>query len=399
MIFLLACVQGSPEQPGDSASAPQVEWPSVDTENIEGVAEIEDLFSDELVHDLQLDLSSEARSDLRSDPYEWVPADLIVGGFAWPVGVRVKGTSTYQSIDDKPSLKVDFGYQVPGLRFQGQRRINLHNIDLDPMLSSEWLNWGYFRAADLPAPRVGYTKLEIDGRDRGLYTLVEDIEDPFLERWFEDPDGNLYENKANYCDLDDGTSCFEAEETDEGDHEALARLVEASELRGEDWLAAMQEQMDWERFVGFLAMERSVAHWDSYSFDLSNYRIYHEPTDDDWAFIPWSGDLGFGYRPWSYPDCGKHGVEPQDYDMGILASRCEQVPECHDAVLDAMLEHADLIEASEPQVLVNQALDRVRDYADEENRDMEHFEEHGACVADWLEQRPEELRGWVEDNR
>jgi hypothetical protein len=397
--LLLACAQPSTRDDSAPPARDSLPWPQVETEVLpEGPVEIEDLFSDELIHTLELDISSSARSDLRSDPTEWVPVDLIVEGFAWPVGIRIKGTSTFQSIDDKPSLKIDFGYQVPSLRFQGLRRVNLHNIDLDPMMSSEVLNWGFFRAADLPAPRVGYTQLLINGDERGLYTIVEDIEDEFLERWFDDPDGNLYENAANYCDFT-RVSCFDREEDDEGDDDALQALIEASDLTGDAWLAAMQAQMDWDRFTGFMAMERTIAHWDSYSFDLSNYRVYHDPTADDFAFIPWSGDLGFGYRPWSYVDCGKHGVVPGDYDMGKLASACEQVPACHDAVLDKMLDHAQMLEDMGAGDMVVEALERVRSAAEDERRDMGHFEEHGQCVEAWLRQRPDEIRGWVEDNR
>ena len=46
-------------------------------------------------------------------------------------------------------------------------------------------------------------------------------------------------------------------------------------------MTALAGQLDWDRYTGFLAMEASLAHWDSYSYDLSNYRFYHEPTEDE----------------------------------------------------------------------------------------------------------------------
>ncbi len=369
----------------------------------EGIGEVPelDVFSEELIHSFALELDSDARYALQRDPYEWAEGVFVVAGVRYEVGVRVKGSSTYESIDDKPSLKLSFDFVSEGQRFHGMRRLNLHNMTLDPMLCSEVLTWAIFRAAELPAPRVGYARLDINDDDRGLYSVVEDIEDDFLGRWFEDSGGNLYENRENYCDLS-SVSCFEAEEDDEGNDDALQALVEAAALEGSDWLAAMQDQMDWERFVGFLAMEAAIAHWDSYSFDVSNYRLYHEPTADRFTFIPWSGDLGFGYRPWSYPDCGKHGVDPGDYDMGRLAASCEEVSECHEAVLDALLEQADLLEALDASTMAAEALDRVREQAatDPETRnDMDHFEEHGRCVQDFLAGRPEVIRDWVAKER
>lgn len=404
MLLLLAC--GPPSigslvldaPAADSGAAWVDEAPGV--EELGGVPDL-DVFSETEIHGFAIELDSDEKRDLERDPYDWAEATFIAGDFAYPVGVRVKGSSTYRSINDKASLKIRFDHVVEGLRFYGMRRINLHNMVLDPMLSSEVLNWAFFRAADVPAPRVGYARLDIDGRDRGLYSIVEDPEDDFLARWFDDPNGNLYENRENYCDLT-SVGCFEVEESDEGDDDALEALVDAADLSGDAWLEAMQAQMDWDRMVAFFAMERSVAHWDSYSFDLSNYRLYHDPTADTFTFLPWSGDLGFGYRPWSYADCGRHGVDPGDYEMGRLAATCETVPECHDAVLDEMLEQADLLEEMDASGMTRDALDRVREEAEsdpERRSDMNHFEEHGACVQQFLEERPDVIRAWVEANR
>lgn len=405
MLLLLACTQpGVVTDSQDTAptdSVPRFDLVPEDEPETPPAFPTVDLFSDTDIHPMNLELSSSARSSLRSNPDRWVEAVLVVEGVEWPVGVRIKGTSTQQSVDGKPSLKVAFDYVDEGLRFDGMRRVNLHNQILDPILSSEWLQWGLFRKADLPAPRVGYARLDINDDDRGLYTIVEDIETDFLKRWFDDPKGNLYENAQNYCDFT-RVSCFDVEEDDEGNNDALERLIASAPLTGSEWNAAMTDQMDWERYTGFLAMERTIAHWDSYSFDLSNYRVYHDPTADKWAFIPWSGDLGFGYRPWSYPDCGKHGADPAAYDMGLLASGCENDPQCASDVMDKMLEYADLIETVGGGDYVRTALARVRAEAatDPDHRnEMDHFDEHGACVAEFLDTRPDWVRDWVSENR
>lgn len=398
LLSLLACAP-TPTTTDTEPAGPEWVFEAPVMESTPSLAEV-DVFSDSEIHAWTLELDSDARSDLRSNPTSWTEGAFVVEGVSYPIGVRIKGSSTFREYGDKSSYKLRFDWVNKDFRWQGMRRINLHNMILDPILSSEVLNWGFFRAAGLPAPRVGYTRLDINGRDQGLYSVVEDIEDDFLKRWFEDSHGNLYENAENYCDLT-RVSCFDKDEWDEGNDDALEGLIAASSLRGQDWLEEMQTRMDWERFVSFLAMERTVAHWDSYSFDLSNYRLYHDPTADTFAFIPWSGDLGFGYRPWSYFECGRHGVGPADYDMGRLAERCEQVPECHDAVLDKMLEHADMLEELDAGGMVAPALDRVREHAssDPEGYDMDHFEYHGACVAQFLDERPSVIRSWVSANR
>ena len=399
LILLLACTPTSTPVEEIVDPGPQWVFDAPEMESTPTLAVV-DVFSETETHGFSLELDSQARSDLRNDPYSWTEAVFIAGEVPYPIGIRIKGSSTYRDYGDKPSFKLRFDYVHSELRFNGMRRLNLHNMVLDPMLSSEVLNWGFFRAAALPAPRVGYARLDINGRDEGLYSIVEDIEDDFLKQWFGDSHGNLYENAENYCDLT-RVGCFDKDEWDEGNDDALEGLISAARLNGQDWLGEMKERMDWERFVSFLAMERVVAHWDSYSYDVSNYRLYHDPTADTFAFIPWSGDLGFGYRPWSYYDCGRHGVDPADYDLGLLARTCEQVPECHNAVLDAMLVHADMLEDMDAGGMVQPALDRVRGDAesDPENYDMDHFEYHGACVEEFLTDRPDVVRAWVAENR
>lgn len=401
MWFLLACSSPMVGSPTDSAGEPQDVW-IVDEAQHADVAGVQlvDLFSDEVIHPIELEFDSGSRSDLRNDPRDWTDGLITIDGVTWPIGVKIKGSSTYTDFDSKPSLKLDFGYEVDGLRYGTIRRVNLHNQVLDPIVSSEWLTYGFYRAADLPASRVGYARVSIDGEDRGIYTIVEDPEDDFLRRWFDDPDGNLYENAQNYCDFTQ-VSCFDREESDEGDDASLEALIAAANADDDEWLAAVQGEMDWDRYIGFLAMERTIAHWDSYSFDLSNYRVYHDPSAG-WSFLPWSADLGFGYRPWSYPDCGKHGVDPTDYDMGLLAHGCHDNPTCYAAVLDRVEDYADLLESMDAPTLAQDAMDRVRDEAatDPDHHDeLSHFDEHGACVVAWLEQRPDELRAWVASER
>lgn len=397
----------APAIPGDSG---EDAWDSGGSNLVwEGDDEVEwaggvasELFDPHAIHVMELELGSSARSALDRNP-----TDYVEGRFRWdaldiPVGVRIKGSSSRDTFRGKPSLKLDFNRVVEGLRVAGQKKLNLHNMRYDPMKVSEELVYGMWREAGLPASRTSYAHLFVDGVDYGLYSVVETPDDPFLERWYADPDGNLYENAANYCDFDGGRSCFEAEESDEGNHDALDAMIEA--VMGSDGgmgpeLAA---QLDWERYTGFLAMEASIAHWDSYSFDQSNFRWYHEPTADTWSLIPSSTDLGFGYRPWSYPDCGRHGVDPTAYTMGNVSALCWADASCEAAVLDKMLLVADQMESMDIPGALLAATDRVRDavYADtRKSTSNSHFEAHLECVEAWVAQRPDELRAWVAARR
>ena len=387
-------------EPDDTAE-PQPNWQTDDEVEWAGGGGGTELFDPRVIHEITLELGSSARNDLDRNPETYVDGRFLWDGLDVPVGVRIKGSSSRDSFGGKPSLKIDFNRQVDGLKVQGQKKLNLHNMVYDPMKVSEELVYGMWRAADLPASRTSYAHLIVDGTDYGLYSVVETPDDPFLARWYDDPDGNLYENAANYCDFDGGRTCFEAEETDEGNHDALDRMIDAVTTR-DGTLDEARPLLDWARYTGFLAMEASIAHWDSYSFDQSNFRWYHEPATDTWSLIPSSTDLGFGYRPWSYPDCGKHGVNPAAYTMGNVSERCWRDEACEEAVLERMLVIADQLDAMDAPAELRAATDRVRDAVYDDTRKYtsnSHFEEHIDCVETWLAQRPDELREWVADRR
>ena len=69
--------------------------------------------------------------------------------------VRLKGSSTYESIQGKPAFKVDLNALDPTRKYYGNKKFNLHNQVLDPSCVSEALTFAFFREADLLAPRVG----------------------------------------------------------------------------------------------------------------------------------------------------------------------------------------------------------------------------------------------------
>jgi len=396
-------VDSGVSDPGEGEGEGEVrdaDWQVDDDVEHAGGGGATELFQPGVIHEIELELGSSARNALSRDPRTYVEARFLWDGLDIPVGVRLKGSSSMDSISGKPSMKVDFNHVVDGLELQGQKKLNLHNMAYDPMKVSEELTYGMWREAGLPASRTSYAHITLDGSDYGLYSVVETPDDPFLKRWYDDPDGNLYENAENYCDLNRGRGCFEAEEYDEGNHDALDRFIAAATSTSD--LSALTPLLDWDRYTGFLAMEAGIAHWDSYSFDQSNYRWYHEPTTDTWSLIPSSVDLGFGYRPWSYPDCGKHGVTPSDHDMGIVSDRCWDDADCAEAVLEKMLTIADQLDSMDAAAAVRAATDRVRDavYADRRKYTSDaHFEEHTDCVEAWLAQRPDELREWVADRR
>lgn len=351
------------------------------------------LYADGTVWELGLSLEPDAYNSLRVHPDQPVLAMLSWQDQSWAVEVHIKGSSSYQDIGAKPSLVVDVNARVAGQRFMGVTKFNLHNDCYDPSQMSETLAYGFYRAWGYPAAQTSFAQLSLNGENYGFYTIVEPHNDDFLERWFDDPNGNLYENKEAYCDVTD-TDCMEAKELDEGNHDALLTFADAAR----DGLDAVTPLLQWERFIQGLALEAVIAHWDSYSYDLSNYKLYHEPSADQWTLLTQSMDLDFGYRPWSYPDCARYGMDPSDYTMGRLAALCQNDPACHAEFTSAVLDYADALEASDGATQVDELDAWVGDWIRADPRRYasdQDYEEHVACLRKFFTERPAQLRAWA----
>ena len=119
------------------------------------------------------------------------------------VGLHIKGrVGSFRPIDDKPALTLSFDKFTPGQRFYGLRKVYLNNSVEDPTYLNEALGSELFRAAGVPAPRVGLAKVELNGRPLGLYVLKEGFAEEFLALYFRDPKGNLYDNDTGH-DVDE----------------------------------------------------------------------------------------------------------------------------------------------------------------------------------------------------
>ncbi len=259
---------------------------------VTGAAAGEGVFDPAPVLRIKIEIPPDAVGKLREDRRGYVAGTLHIDGTAYQkVGIRLKGSAgSAREIDDKTGFTLKFNQFALTQRFRGLKKVILNNGVQDPTYISELLGNELFRAAGVPAPRMGHARVELNGRDLGLYVVAEAVTRDFLSRWFKDPSGNLYE----------GPGEVDAEDLDADNRGGAADRLDLKGLRdsaqepdpAERW-RRLEAVLDIDRFLTFLAMEAITWHWDGYAVGVNNYHVYADPTSKRMVFMPHGADQLF----------------------------------------------------------------------------------------------------------
>jgi hypothetical protein len=224
-------------------------------------------------------------------PYTYFHADVTVDGERYEdVGIRKKGLLGSET-SVNPSLKIRLDEYQDDLRHDGVDRLTLNNGRQDPAIISQCFGYERFREAGLPASRCSFATVEVNGEPLGVYSNIEAMEPALLARWFDEPEGRLWEGQLSDF-RDDWLGTFEVQEGD-GDPAALEAVVQALEQPDDDVLAALDGVIDLDQYLRFWAMEVLLGHWDGYAGNSNNYFVYQDPADQRLRFMPWGIDALF----------------------------------------------------------------------------------------------------------
>jgi len=251
-------------------------------------------FSNVVVYRIQIQIAPEDLARLRKDQHRFVRATVKEGGKTYEdVGVHLKGSAgSFRPIDDpKPGFTLSFSKFVEERKFHGTRKIHLNNCVQDGSYVNENLAGELFRAAGVPAARVTYALVEVNGRKMGLYVVKEGITKDFLAPYFKKTSGNLY-------DMEGGREVTEQMKRESGggpldwaDLKALAAAAQEPDPT-QRW-QRLDRLLDLDRFLSFMAMEMITCHWDGYCIGRNNFRIYHDMDTDKLVFLPHGMDQMF----------------------------------------------------------------------------------------------------------
>ena len=251
-------------------------------------------FESGAIPELKLVIDGEGQQRLREAPRDYTRCSLIEDKTTTlkSIGVKLKGAAgSYRDFDDRPCLTLNIDKYKKGQRLHGMEKFHLNNAAQDESYLSEWLGSELFRKAGIPTPRVAHVRLWINDRDLGLYVLREGFDEPFLKRSFGANDGNLYDGGF----LQDIDSELEMDSGDDPDNrdDLLGLVTACYQPDATVRRSLIAERLDLKQFLTFMAVERLCGHWDGYTINMNNYRIYF-PRDKKGLFLPHGMDQLFG---------------------------------------------------------------------------------------------------------
>jgi spore coat protein CotH len=156
----------------------------------------DDLLGGRELHDIWLQVNGRDWQALRAAPNAntFYPCDVEWRGIkVYNAGCRSRGRASRSGT--KPGLLIQFDRYVRDQRFLGLSTLVLDNLWQDPSMLKERVAMAFFRKMGLPAPRESHARVYIGAARElwGVYGVVEDVDERFLQHALGDDTGYLYE--------------------------------------------------------------------------------------------------------------------------------------------------------------------------------------------------------------
>lgn len=225
------------------------------------------------------------------------------------VGVRLRGNTARQH--NKRSYKIDFK-EFGGVKFESYKKLNLKPNVNDPAHIRELLTMHLFRVMDVPAPRVAPATLYINDEYMGVYLIIEQIDDEFVDKRFGKEVGWLY--KCGYqATLQDNGQVFNQDLYQSKMNELtdtrsqLDNFVDVlNNTSNANFAEEIEKIFNVQAYLRYLAVEAITGHWDGYSYLNNNYYIYYDEDAFRFEFIAYDTDNTWGIdwidRDWATRD-------------------------------------------------------------------------------------------------
>lgn len=227
------------------------------------------------------------------------PGSLRVGVEHWPIWIGYRGR--YSRRFPKPSYDLWFPPEAP---FAGRRQLHLNAAYTDPSLLRARLSLSLFADLEVPVPAAWHARVSLNGREQGLYTVIESLDGTWLRRHGL-PGGSIYygvggEGHFGLINPLTGrpkryvTLGYEKCHPPDDDFSDLEQLIYQVALPAqEDFAAGIEQWVDVEEVLRWLVGVVYVSHIDGLTHNYAVFRGW----DGCWVISPWDLDGTWGRVP------------------------------------------------------------------------------------------------------
>ncbi len=269
------------------------------------------LFDGDAVHEIHLTFAqSDWWSQLTSNFENYDDPPYLEASFAWDsttlssIGVRFKGNSSYWSYyGDKKSFKLDIDEFVAGQTIAGLDKLNLNNCFLDPSYVREKAAYEMCDAMGMATCRTNYAAVYINDTYWGLYLLVEQQDQEFIEsRHGASEDGNLWKGEPygsmEYLGTAESSYYADYELKNNETTNDWSNLVDFIDQLNNTPASSLQDslhnRLDVNSALAMLAADNFMVNLDSYVGRCANFYFYHRDLDDRFVFTKWDQNEAWG---------------------------------------------------------------------------------------------------------
>jgi hypothetical protein len=305
---------------GATDSAEHVDDTGVPVDTDDGLAEaqFQALYDLATVQDFRIELSDAAIQSLDHSPFEYVEGNVEFAGQRFEqVGIRLKGSSTFQDWSGKPAFKIHLDEYVPDVRYAGKERFTLNNMTGDPAMAREVIGYRLWADAGMKVPRANYARVYVNAEFYGLYVNIEAMDERWLNRRYDDDEGDLWEGN-DYSDFTmPGVQNFELV-CGVGVVDELNEVSRQISQSGPNFYEDLDDVVDMDSFLDFWAWSIAIGNRDGYPYNQNDFFVYDDPSDGRIDFSPWGMDESFDTATPYY----------WDYVSGALAVYCLDDEDC-----------------------------------------------------------------------
>jgi spore coat protein CotH len=244
------------------------------------------------------------------------------------------GMSQASSGEVKIPFLVKFDEYISGQTYQGYERIALrtYGITPDEAMLEEPVTNDMARLAGLPATQTAFAGLQLNQDEAQLYVVSEIIDEDYLAKTFDNPEGVLYKAEVgstlSYQGDDPSTYANDFSQETRLNDADLAPLIAFMRFLDQSDDATFErelpEYLDVESFAIYLALNALLVNTDSIIGMNNNYYLYYDDTVERFTLLMWDANESLG---------GLGGQNSVSYDLSLSGDQGFRGPGGGDNVL------------------------------------------------------------------